>query len=46
MCTGDESDYRKIRKKEMEEFVNKKLGDLENSKALRMIKKDDSFGFI
>ena len=39
MCIGDESDYRKIGEKEMEEFIKTKLGDSEISEALRKIKK-------
>ena len=42
MCISDESNYRKIGKAEMEEFVKEKRGSLEKSKALRRKNKDDS----
>ena len=38
---NDEKDYRKINKKELDNFLNKKLGDLEISKELQKINKDD-----
>ena len=41
MFIGDESGYRKVDKKDMEEFFNKKLCDLKISKALRIIIKAD-----
>ena len=36
-----EKDYRKINKKELDEFLEKKLGELEISKDLQKINKDD-----
>ena len=36
-----EKDYRKINKKELDNFLNKKLGELEISKELQKINKDD-----
>ena len=36
-----EKDYRKINKKELDNFLNKKLGELKISKDLRKINKDD-----
>ena len=36
-----EKDYRKINKKELEKFIDKKLGELEISKELQKINKDD-----
>ena len=41
MFIEDESDYRKLGKNEMEEFINKNLGDFEISEGLRLTKKDD-----
>ena len=41
---GTESDHRKVGKKEMVEFISKKLGDLEISEAWRRINKDDLLG--
>ena len=38
---NDEKDYRKINKKELEKFLEKKLGELEISKELQKINKDD-----
>ena len=38
---GDKNDYRKLDEKVIEVFVNKKLRDLEVSKALQKIYKDD-----
>ena len=38
---GNQNDYCKTDKKEMADFVNKKLGDLEVCKALRRINKAD-----
>ena len=36
-----EKDYRKINKKELDKYLEKKLGELENSKELQKINKDD-----
>ena len=36
-----EKDYRKINKKELDKFLERKLGELENSKELQKINKDD-----
>ena len=37
----NEKDYRKINKKELDDFIDKKLGKLEISKELQKINKDD-----
>ena len=39
---NNEKDYRKINKKELDKFLEKKLGSLEISKELQKINKDDS----
>ena len=38
---NNEKDYRKINKKELEKFLERKLGELEISKELQKINKDD-----
>ena len=38
---NNEKDYRKINKKELDDFIDKKLGKLEISKELQKINKDD-----
>ena len=38
---NNEKDYRKIIKKELDDFIDKKLGELEISKELQKINKDD-----
>ena len=38
---NDEKDYRKINKKELDKFLDKKLGELEISKEIQKISKDD-----
>ena len=38
---NDEKDYRKINKEELDKFLDKKLGEIEISKDLEKINKDD-----
>ena len=36
-----ETDYRKINRKDLDKFLDKKLGELENSKEIQKINKND-----